>query len=556
MDNEQSLPTNPTESSPPPLSSEQLVREKLAPTVEVDNAGFERKIYSHNGTTFSFRGREELPLHDSLKTKRVEIVGDEPPNKTSVKEHDEYVAQFDRPSSSGTANAPHLLASKTPLGVVELAIKLGVTHPSLRLARDEIKTGVYSDFTLNLIDKIIGSSFVSDEGEVLGPHPSMDAEALVVLDQLGDPQAHVLVDEKMNKLNEYDVQRNERVAHESLEHSDLRFADVDEVTPNELMCVHATSFAPDESPDGMVTITTTCDATHGKVPTNSIHFTLNHRVMGHDRGNWDESPYILLAPYAGVQSKNGNPQLIDAVDTWWSRNPGEKLKVPSASIIALEDSQERLINVDGNRTTIKSGDYDTAEIAQFIQEVPDGDADLIKDVANTIAREIVNSKEVTGIGSGGDLIAALTDESRFKNLPKGEKYAKKLLVDYSVGRIIKRNGCTLLEAGTHSIQGNKTMQQRIAKYAANHGIEDILHANTPQSRALDKAQSAAEGANSMLEGVKVFDWKLYDPSGDHTNVYREMKDCDEKTRRNIYASGILVPRESKKKAPVTAMEFG
>jgi hypothetical protein len=60
------------------VNKAELVKEKLQPRIEKDNAGFERSVYTINGVTFSFKGREELPTYQTLTSSRTTLLGEAP----------------------------------------------------------------------------------------------------------------------------------------------------------------------------------------------------------------------------------------------------------------------------------------------------------------------------------------------------------------------------------------------------------------------------------------------------------------------------------------------
>jgi hypothetical protein len=301
-------------------NEERLLNEVLQPHIEVDNGGYKRKIYTLNGKSFAFKGREELPIYKTLQESRSVLVG-ELPKWVKAQDYSSYRDTVRKTQLK--EGSEHFATNKTVQGVVELLLQLGNTDKELFTLSVEIGKGIYSPQALEMIDELIAANFISDDGE-FSKHATVDGEALVVLSRMGNKEAQELIAKKKKILQERKIDlRQERAVPNGTE----------ALNPKELVCVHATKYAPQALSATEYSIPTTYDATHGLIPRNTIHTSLNHKVEAHMDGSWENAGYVIISPFEQVMEKNGVPQGLNTVDTWWARNPGEPLVFPDATII-------------------------------------------------------------------------------------------------------------------------------------------------------------------------------------------------------------------------------
>lgn len=91
-----------------------------------------------------------------------------------------------------------------------------------------------------------------------------------------------------------------------------------------------------EAGDGSIIALSSIDASKGKTPRTTVHFTLNHLVTSHFGGDWASSGLILLCPGEDFVNENGNPENLSGVDTFWSKS----VKIPKTStFIFVEDNE-------------------------------------------------------------------------------------------------------------------------------------------------------------------------------------------------------------------------
>ena len=134
------------------------------------------------------------------------------------------------------------------------------------------------------------------------------------------------------------------------------------------VCVHATKYEPKVNLNGERYIETTGMATDYKLPRASVHVTLNQVVVSHMAGNWDKTPFVVLAPYNELVSKNVNPQSVSVNDTWFIPNPDTGLVLPdNAFIVKPAQNGDKLYEIGKNSAVYKTSNYTEDEVKQILE---------------------------------------------------------------------------------------------------------------------------------------------------------------------------------------------
>lgn len=134
------------------------------------------------------------------------------------------------------------------------------------------------------------------------------------------------------------------------------------LNPEGLVVVHATRYRPVINEDGSVSIPSSYQATEGRYPRSTVHFTLNHKVTGHTEGNWDDTGYAVIAPFNDIVAQEGPPAMLHVVDTFWPTNAKAPLRLPNAVVIMpAEVGTEDTITIEGNVVKYKVDNYDTLD---------------------------------------------------------------------------------------------------------------------------------------------------------------------------------------------------
>lgn len=573
------------------VNIEKLTGERFSPHKEKDAAGFERVVYTHDGRTFAFKGREELPTYDTLTTSKSRILG-EKPNWIDDEDWKHYQRQVEA-TQQQTVESEHLVVNKSLLGVVELAIELGSKDESLSQIRENVSNGVYTKRELDLLDALVATSY--DGWGYVGSNPNPNAEATVVLALLGDEEAQAAIAESVETMRRADQSKRVYPEGES--------SDTEPLNPNELVVVHATRYKPETDEEGNLLVKTTFDATDGKVIRNSVHTALNHKVAGHMYGSWGDAGYVLISPLNSMIESNGLPRTLNTVDTYWTANPGESVVFSEATLVAPGGSDvEGLFAQEGNLVKFKSDGIDTEELLA-LQEHHQTQGNS-SNFATNVERSVFDAFERWGSGSemqetwdydtaikainmhlyGEEIPPWGNEPALLRELTTSEvgetqtlqQKLSKLLVESDATKAIKPgvqerdeavrqmaeamankvktlmftqiNEITVSEAilnrgydikpgGMWAWGDSWGVTARTHALGIELGIQVAAHTNTVDHELTERFSRTIGAAYGEEEDDKKFHWEKYNPTFDEF-----IPKLDSKSRRVLYASGLLTSR--------------
>jgi len=573
------------------VNEAELVKEKLQPRIEKDNAGFERSVYTINGVTFSFKGREELPTYQTLTSSRTTLLG-EAPNWVEAEDYQKFQEQLGLTQTQEGA-PQHFVANKTLLGVVELATQLGSKDSSLAQLREELAKGIYSPRALTLLDALVASNY--GDSIRYGGKPESQAEAVVLLSLLGDVQAQTAVAENVESYREYETSKKA--------HRERRKIDNEPLRPQELCVVHATRYKPESTENGDFLVPTTFDATKGKVLRNTVHTALNHKVAGHMYGSWGDAGYVVISPFEKMMEANGVPTVLNTVDTYWATNPGESLVFADGTLVAPGGTEvQGLYQQEGNVVKFKSAGLDRQDLinlaeysrqngyqdsfSRSIDEAlsgalhPYGSAmELEQQWDFSTTQQALNQFLYHADNSWGhqpallNLLTAeiegqpeLNIEMRLRNLieqsgaTSGLKpevtdkdgavatLAKTLadrirstmfseINELTVREAIRQRGFTVQPGGMWAWGDSWTVTAETGALGEELGVPVGAHTNMIDHTLTERFIGAINQATEGERGKGKFNWTKYNANYDDL-----VRDIDPKTRRVLYASGLLTTR--------------
>jgi len=573
------------------IDIDRLADEQLKPRTEEDNAGFERTLYTYQGTTFTFKGREELSIYDTLSDSSSRLLG-ESPNWVEEEDWKSYQQQVEATQQRG-AETRHFVANKSLLGVVELAIELGSKDETLVQVRDNVRNGVYSERELNLIDALVATNY--DGWGYVGATPNHNAEATVVLALLGDEKAQTAVAESVETMRKADQSR--RVYPEG------ETTDYEPLNPNELVTVHATRYKPETDDEGNLLVQTTFDASDGKVLRNSVHTALNHKVAGHMYGSWGDTGYVLISPFNAMVERNGLPRTLNTVDTYWTANPGEAVVFPDATLVAPGgEDVEGLFVQEGNVVKFKSEGIDIQELLKlqeyhrtqgnsslFARNVESSVFDAFErwgsgsemqeswDYDNAIRAINMHlyGEELPPLGNEPALLRELTREDGEDNQALQQKLSELLIKSDAIKAIrpdvqdrdravsqmseamankikslmftqinqiatneaIINRGFDIKPGGMWAWGGSWEVTGRTHALGVEMGVQVAAHTNTVDHQLTERFSRTINQAFGEEEETKGFQWEKYNPRFDEF-----VPNLDPKSRRTLYASGLLTSR--------------
>ena len=136
----------------------------------------------------------------------------------------------------------------------------------------------------------------------------------------------------------------------------------DSLNPDALCITHATKYMPVRHPDGSVDITTTSMTTNNRIPRNTTHFCLNHKVESHMYGSWDNAPILIIAPFNRMCEVNGAPANLNTIDSFWTSGVNRALRVPNVTLVVPGNIEHGLYELDLKETRYKAEHFSSKDI--------------------------------------------------------------------------------------------------------------------------------------------------------------------------------------------------
>jgi hypothetical protein len=376
------------------------------PQEVVDDQFFVRRQYSLDDGHIKivFRGREELPVLDAVEGVTQVLSLEEKPKYTSgddfgewaaiLTEGDPYGDVFERASRNEESDQVNLIASATPMGLVDCAIKLteagigGGSSEELNGLKKDLANGTVTDEVIQLYDSIIAATLISKEGSLNRPIPegsviNEDGLMQVVLAMCGEEAALQIVQTKSQLLAGYDAAtlsdakvragRGPEDADMKQPGERLSADELEIVRSHGFVAVHTSAVMPyhiAENGEGVSVIRSTAEfGGDGELqfPRSTVHFSLNHAVESHVQGSFDNRPVTVVAPLEKILELNGAPAVLHGVDTYTSSNPGEGVFVPEQSTIihTTESSNGSFIEQSGNVIEIHANKIDHSALQEY-----------------------------------------------------------------------------------------------------------------------------------------------------------------------------------------------
>lgn len=334
---EQSLNTNPIE--------------KLHPVEFTDEDGAERQLFTFKDkkgrkVRVVFYTREELPFAQAIVKDRHAVVLGEPPKHRDRSEWEEFVK--DVKSTSGNKNPlnpsgfslPNAIAAdktlflveNTPVHILDLAFYLGLEGKGWREARQKAALDrIYTAEVISLIDDMVAGTAVGENGE-LRQRQNQEGEALAVLALLGDKEAREILDEKRRMLEDLDkerLRRQQEFGQKKLEALERKRVGVPK---GSVGATQVTAYRPQVTENGIL-VRSSFDGTGGVMTRGTVHFTLGGKITSaYGGGDWENMPYVITGNLSKIREANGNPLMINPVDTYFLVNPGQPLLVPEGHL--------------------------------------------------------------------------------------------------------------------------------------------------------------------------------------------------------------------------------
>jgi hypothetical protein len=582
------MPTELLEQAPDPqLNPNMRMESVLDSRTVMDEQGYQRRIYDLSpNVSVSFRGREELPTISNSNlgegVSSMLLTPDEQPREVELKEFESYVASHSKTDSA----AEHLIANATPLGIIDLAVRLkGDKQPDAELMelRGHLLSGEIGDKENALLD-ILSAAVLAE------PNPNAGVERTdglldAALALNGDKTKRAELTDKMKVL---EAQEKHLVLAEIGEGA---LGLVFEHQPTEpevikhaegLVLVRTTNNEPVIDKDGTVSMQPASEyskAIHGisggnaYVPRQTTHFSLNHHVQSHVLGNFEDRGYTVVAPLTKALEANGRPAVLFGVDTYFTSGPGEKVSLPMAIILEGGKDQSEIVVNEGNTRRFKTHDFKPEDIGRLLNEFESSEAfSAISEKgerspylraciidAGREARIVTDDGKYRDRGEGGSFEdRQVIGQSRLEQMSTKdmlstvlqeqpqvfERFMQTLTEDLvTQSAIVEQGGDVVYPSGTSNYVDSAGFDERVTKLAEELDVRVGLHSGMIERQVEEAAITRLIGKNMRQGDNDRYEWeKPNKGEGERLNEYLTSERCPQRLRRAALEAGLLTVR--------------
>lgn len=364
----------------------EIVENELHPETITDADGIERTIFTFHdasGTPVKvlFYGREELP---NLPDKENTFSFGQGPRFRSEKDKMDFKERVVR--HHGRRINPELIdkrlvekgdglffVEQSPQALLDMAIALGVNTEEVRKMRKLAFERNASDELETFVDGVIAGNTLDDQGEYKKPDNMGEALSLLMLQ--GNESAREIISKKKAILDE----KFQQVRDAQVESLKGFIGDKEKggepLKIDELVGVHLTRYMPKrDKRDGAWHISNSYEATKGRNPRITQHFTLNHAVESAGLyGNWKNTPIAVITPLKTMIEKNGKPSVLNTIDTFWEVSPGRDTVLPSEEAVVVAPDADlpsgELSRRRGNEVVYKTANFSKEDLTTTIQRI-------------------------------------------------------------------------------------------------------------------------------------------------------------------------------------------
>lgn len=226
------------------------------------------------------------------------------------------------------------------------------------------------------------------------------------------------------------------------------------------------------------------ELTAGEYDRSTIHWAINHKVGNHLYGSWFNSRVVVLAPTEGLVERNGLPESLNAVDTFWSKG----MFLPQGSKILLIGESVKLDSQNLN------------DIQIIKSKVTDDELQRLKDLEK----------------------ASVDDYTNFSKNTEYQSFGKKIdkTVTEEVNKLIGEMGYTVLDGDHSTYMSNENLDSAISYLAAKEGIKQSgIHAYTLFGEMEDYL-----GDKGLLDTISTYSFEKKSPSEKKTDFSILIKD--------------------------------
>lgn len=258
-----------------------------------------------------------------------------------------------------------------PASILRKAIESQPDDPKLKEILSNIESQEYSEDEILLLDQIAACVAIDEEG-AFSQTAQTEGFALILSALAGNKIAREKVDQKLEVYYRLNAEKDR--ANQSIDYDELpeRFQDIEALKLSEIAFIHSTKYEIERQGDSVIL------KPHGHhsataqqpYPRSTIHFTANGEVTSHMYGSWDKSNKLIVINGQSAVDSNGLPVSLNPTDTYWSVNPGQALRLESASIVEPKPELEQLLIIDDTKNNVfylDKEEYTDAERLEIVK---------------------------------------------------------------------------------------------------------------------------------------------------------------------------------------------
>jgi hypothetical protein len=210
----------------------------------------------------------------------------------------------------------------TPEGVLREALS-SKTFPGVQKAKLQ---SMLNNFENNKIGKR-ETEFLDNMWASAGEQGGTEGLALLVKGLAGDKSARAVVNNKTKAMIQ--AVKNNRANNVSRTVNE----NYDTIDPKNTTAIHSTQYPIQFDKDGNVVLRPLGEY-NDDYARSSLHFSLQEGVKDVALfGEWSPLNQKIVTSLDSINKKNGLPDTVNAQDTYFTRSPGQELKIPNAAVV-------------------------------------------------------------------------------------------------------------------------------------------------------------------------------------------------------------------------------
>jgi len=247
------------------------------------------------------------------------------------------------------------LVDVRPASILKKAIEIQPDDTKLKELLTNIESQDYGDDELLVLDQISASVAIDDYGQ-FSPEAQTEGFALILSALSGNEIAREKVDFRLNayyKLtkDKIDTERETILKDKNNEY----YKDIESLRWGDVAFVHSTKYDVDRDEKGVIILRSHAHHSvndQNPYPRATLHFTTNAEVESHLFGQWIKSNKLIVTGGQSIVDANGPPARMNTIDTYWSLNPGQPLRLEGASVVEPKSDLDQLFIDDKTNNTV------------------------------------------------------------------------------------------------------------------------------------------------------------------------------------------------------------